>query len=280
MVMALVSTGVLIALCALVGGLAFEVWVLRADKAVTVREATQTLRLRWLRICALAVMVSSTLALVTGLPTWIWVIRLLMGGGVLLLLRHPRPAREQWPALLVGLLLLQTQSFVSRSAHLPSPIVPLLADWFHLTLAAIWLGGVGMLTVVILSIWRNPDRERMVALSAILARFSLLALFCVLGLAFSGIAQAGLFLKGFEDLLRTTYGITLSIKLLIFIGLIGFGAFHQQVIMPQLRRWLLSTKSVPSAMDTVAQLRWSLLLESSLGLVLLIVVGLLISFTP
>ena len=280
MVMALISTGVLITLCALVGGLAFEVWVLRADKAATVREATQTLRLRWLRICTLAMMVSSTLALATGLPTSIWIIRLLMGGGVLLLLRHPRPAREQWSALLVGLLLLQTQSFVSRSAHLPNPVVPLLADWFHLTLAAIWLGGVGMLTVVILSIWRNPDRERVVALSVIMARFSLLALFCVLGLAFSGIAQAGLFLKGFEDLLRTTYGITLSIKLLIFLGLIGFGAFHQQVIMPRLRRWLLVAIGGPSAMDTMAQLRWSLLLESSLGLVLLIVVGLLISFTP
>ena len=92
MVMALISTGVLITLCALVGGLAFEVWVLRADKAATVREATQTLRLRWLRICALAMMVSSTLALATGLPTSIWIIRLLMGGGVLLLLRHPTGA--------------------------------------------------------------------------------------------------------------------------------------------------------------------------------------------
>ena len=191
-----------------------------------------------------------------------------------------RPAREQWRALAIGVLLLQTQSFVSRSARLPEPVAPLLADWLHLMLAAVWLGGVAMLALIIAQVWRAPSRAMIAAISGMLQRFSPIALFCVLGLAFSGIAQAGLFLSGFDELWRTPYGITLSIKLALFVVLIGFGAFHQQRIMLVLRNAVLGAKSevlAARAEAEIARLRWSLLLESGVGVLLLLVVGMLVT---
>ena len=270
----------LLALCALVGGMAFEVLVMSAEKAGLLRLATQAVRLRWLRGAILGVAVTAGLGFLVGLPIWIVLVRVMMCVGLWLLLSRIRPAREQWRMLLIGVLLLQTQSFVSRSARLPEPIMPMLADWFHLTLAAIWLGGVAMLALIIAQVWRTPSRETIAAVSGLLQRFSPIALFCVLGLAFSGIAQAGLFVKGFDELLNTSYGITLLIKLVLFVVLIGFGAFHQQRIMPILRNAVLMGKSEALANQAVAEitrLRLSLLLESGVGVALLLIVGMLVA---
>src|SRR5205085_5761936 len=98
---------------------------------------------------------------------------------------------------------------------------------------------------------------------------------------FSGIAQAALFLKGFEALLNTDYGRALSIKIALFVVLIGFGAFHQQVILPRLRLVLLSRKSIEPARYShdVARLRISLLLEAVFGAVLLLLVGMMLALT-
>ncbi len=268
----------LIALCALVGGLAFEVLVLRHDKTEPLRADTQSVRLRWLQGWTIAMMALTLLALSTGLPTWIVIVRVLMGGGILLLLQRQSQPSERWRALAVGVLLLQTQGFVGHSAHLPEPVMPILTDWFHLTLAAVWLGGVGLLARLLWAVWRNPDRERVVAISSALARFSPIAMFCVLGLAISGIVLASQFMRSFEDLVQTRYGITLSIKLILVAGLVAFGAFHQQVIMPRLQRAVLRGKPVDGIAvgPTVAQLRTSLLLEGGMGILLLVVVGVLV----
>lgn len=271
----------IIALCALVGGLAFEGLVLRHDKTEPLRADTQSLRLRWLQLWTMAMMALALLSLFFRLPAWIVVVRVLMGGGILLLLQRQSPPRERWRALAVGVLLLQTQGFVGHSAYLPEPVMPMLTDWFHLTLAAVWLGGVAMLARLLWAVWRNPDRERVAAISFALARFSPIAMFCVLGLAMSGIVLASQFLRGFEDLIQTRYGIALSIKLILFAGLVGFGAFHQQLIMPRLQRAILRGKSVDGMAvgPTVAQLRTSLLLESGVGILLLGVVGVLVRMT-
>lgn len=270
-----------IALSALVGGLAFEVLVLRHDKTEPLRADTQSIRLRWLQVWTLAMMALAVLGLLFGLPAWIVIVRVLMGGGILLLLQRQSQPRERWRALVVGILLLQTQGFIGHSAHLPAPVMPMLTDWFHLTLAAIWLGGVAMLARLLWAVWRNPDRERVAAISTALARFSPIAMFCVLGLAISGIVLASQFLRSFEDLVQTRYGIALSIKLILFATLVAFGAFHQQIIMPRLQRTLLRGKPVDGVEvgPTLAQLRTSLLLESGVGVLLLIVVGVLVRLT-
>ena len=269
----------LISLCALAGGLVFLL-LLRNDKFSELNAAAQTSQRRWLLAwIAVTVVTSSLSAWALGWPTWILLVRLVELFALIVLLRQTDLTRVAVPGAGVAIILLATQSLTSRSAHLPDGIAATLADGFHLTMASAWLGGVAMLLVITWQVWRKQDRSLVQPLSLLLDRFSPLALFCVLGLAFTGIAQAALFLKSFQALLTTDYGRALSIKLALFVVLIGFGAFHQQMILPRLRLALLSRKPIEPARygPEVARLRISLLLEAVSGAMLLLLVGIMLA---
>ena len=269
----------LISLCTLAGGLIFLL-LMRNDKFAELNAAAQTSQRRWLLAWAAITVVTSSLAAWTlGWPTGILLVRLVELFALVILLRQTDLTRVAVPGAVIALILLATQSLTSRSAHLPDGIAATLADWFHLTLASTWLGGLAMLLVMVWQVWRSRALTLVSPLSLALDRFSPLAIFCVLGLAFSGIAQAALFLKSFEALLTTDYGRTLSIKIVLFAVLIGFGAFHQQIILPRLRLALLSRKAIEPARysQDVARLRISLLLEAGCGAVLLLLVGVMLA---
>ncbi len=269
----------LISLCTLAGGLIFLL-LMRNTRFTELNAAAQTSQRRWLLVWAAITVVTSSLAAWTlGWPTGILLVRLVELFALVILLRQTDLTRVAVPGAVIALILLATQSLTSRSAHLPDGIAATLADWFHLTLASTWLGGVAMLLVMVWQVWRSRALTLVSPLSLALDRFSPLAIFCVLGLAFSGIAQAALYLKRFEALLTTDYGRTLSIKIALFVVLIGFGAFHQQIILPRLRLALLNRKSNEPARysQDVARLRISLLLEAGCGAVLLLLVGVMLA---
>lgn len=193
-------------------------------------------------------------------------------------------SRLLWLGLLIGLalaiwrradwglgvlaLLLWLQSALSRAVFLADWFVPTLTDFFHLLLAAIWLGGVAYLALAIAPIVLR-DAAHLPALNALLRRFSPIATFCVLGLGLTGIIHAALFISDFNMLVTSAYGQMLLGKLALFAVLVAFGAWHQQVIMPKLRQKLHKLG------NTVQLLRWSLLAESIASAVLLLLVALM-----
>jgi copper transport protein len=267
-------------LCTLVGGLAFAPLAMRSAKAAVAKECAELAQRKWLSFWLIASVVAVVPAAFLRPPAWVLLARLLL---LVLLAELLKRRREtSWPAQALGAALLLTQSLSSRSARLPDWVMPALADWVHLTLAATWLGGVAILGVVVRATTQRGQPADMppsivTSVSFIVDRFSAVALFCVLGLAMTGIAQAGLFLKGFEELWTTAYGRALLVKVGLFAVLIGFGAFHQQVIAPALRRAIMG-RGGPQARpyEVLARFRLSLLLEALVGVGLLIAVGVLI----
>ncbi|MCW1969905.1 MAG: CopD family protein [Anaerolineae bacterium] len=191
---------------------------------------------------------------------WVWLFLLI--GLALAMWR-----RADWGLGVLGLLLF-LQSALSRAAFLADWVVPTLTDFFHLLLAAIWLGGVAYLALAIAPIVLR-DAAHLPALNAILRRFSPIATFCVLGLGLTGIIHAALFISDFNMLITSAYGQTLLGKLGLFAVLVAFGAWHQQVIMPKLRQKLHKLG------NTVQHLRWSLLAESATSVLLLLMVALM-----
>jgi putative copper export protein len=284
----------LLALCALVGGLAFAPLAMRSPKAVVAREFAEIPQRKWLSFWLIANVLLVVPTAFMDAPPWVLLGRLVML--VLLAELLKRRRESSWPALLLGAALLLTQSLGSRSARLPDWVMPSIADWVHLTFAATWLGGVAMLLVVVHANTQPAQPADMQpsiisSLSFIVDRFSLAAMFCVVGLAITGIAQAGIFIKSFEDLWMTDYGRALSFKVILFVALIGFGAFHQQVVAPALRRAVMSevysssrglSEASPYSRNTprktLSRFRLSLAVEALVGAILLSVVGLLISF--
>lgn len=174
--------------------------------------------------------------------------------------------------------LLFSQSAISRSAT-AGDVTPLLADWAHLACAAVWLGGVAQLALVHAPIaWRADDPSARADLGAIVDRFSPWAMFCVLGLAVTGLAQSAAFVGGIDALWTTAYGLALSAKLAAFAALAAFGGFHQQVLAPKLRRWRAATDG--AGLDAARRLRASLLAELAVAVAALLAAGAMIALPP
>lgn len=274
----------LAALTVLAGGVLFERLVLGGDRVSAAREQTETARLRLLSWGLIGAFMAAAFVFVARdaqsdgarwtIVTWVRVALLLF-----MLAQLRRRQQGGWLAVVTSLLLLASQSALSRSASLPDGLLQTAGDWLHLTLSSLWLGGVAMLAVMAGQLARTsaaaaaPDAGPLRAFSAVVDRFTPFALFCVAGLAIGGIAQAAQFLGSFEALVSTDYGRALSTKLALFTVLLGFGALHQQVIAPRLRRWALVKGSADAGAATVRRFRVSLLAEVAGSVLLLLAVG-------
>lgn len=265
---------------ALAGGFFVEWTALAGERTRVVREKTATARLRATSWALIAAFLTTAVAFIAArgaggevgtVVVWVRVALLLV---MLVLLRNR--VRGPWTTLAV-LLLLGTQSVLSRSAG--HGAFALLSDWLHLTLAAFWLGGVLMLVVIAGELARAPAASAVRSYGAAVDRFSPLALFCVAGLALGGIAQSAQFLGSFEALWTSDYGRALSVKLVLFAVLIGFGAFHQQVLAPRLRHWALQKSGASGVGDAsdgsefARRFHLSLRLEALFAALLLTAVG-------
>jgi copper transport protein len=114
-----------------------------------------------------------------------------------------------------------------------------IVDAFHLAAAAVWIGGVAQL------VWVTPHATRgltgaaqSAARSAIVRRFSAIALGCVVVVAVTGVARALWEVGAVSQIWTTSYGQTLIAKTLLFAGLIGLGYRNRGVLdrFPAVRR--------------------------------------------
>ncbi len=111
----------------------------------------------------------------------------------------------------------------------------LLADWLHLTSAALWVGGLVYLAAI-LGPWlmRAAHEKRRGVLSALLPRFSNLALASVAVLLLTGAYATWANIPSVEAARATAYGRTLGIKLFLVIPLLALASVNLLSIRPQL----------------------------------------------
>jgi putative copper resistance protein D len=96
----------------------------------------------------------------------------------------------------------------------------------HIMAAALWVGGL-----VALVLLGTSDRR---PLPVAVPRFSRLALWSATALAVSGLASAFVRLASPADLLTTSYGRLVLLKVLLIGVLSGFGVWHRRAIVPAL----------------------------------------------
>ncbi|MEI8394381.1 MAG: CopD family protein [Rhodospirillaceae bacterium] len=99
----------------------------------------------------------------------------------------------------------------------------------HLIAASVWLGG---LPYFLSALAQSRDS---VATHRIGSRFSLMCMLSVATLLASGIAMTLRYVDSVEALYGTAYGAMLSTKVLMFVGLLGFG-FKNMLIIRRLQR--------------------------------------------
>ena len=137
-------------------------------------------------------------------------------------------------------------------------------DWLHLAAMAAWLGGIAPLALLL----ARRDAAGVPA-SALVPRFSAVALVSVAALAVSGAYAAWIHVGNVGALLSTTYGRALLVKLGIFAALIVLGALNLLAFSPRLKR-----------SGAAAWLRRSVRAELALGAALLLAAGTLLAVSP
>lgn len=211
----------------------------------------------------------------------LWLVRL---GLTLVLLRLllTDPGRGAlWLAFGVGLLLLLTISLGSHAAAEPEPVLPLLADWLHLLVAAVWVGGLAHFVAgLILSRRLDPaGRTRLAA--QLIPRFSALALVSVAVLVLTGVYASLLHVGSWAALTTTLYGQTLMIKVMIFLPMVALGAANLLSTGPQMKQ-----AAAAAAADTagspwlVTRLRQLVTSEVTLAAAVVLSVGVLTTLPP
>jgi copper transport protein len=167
-----------------------------------------------------------------------------------------------WAAFLLGLLLASGLSLSGHSAaDSGSSKWSELADWVHLSTAALWAGGLVMLLVVFLT---APGLRR-----AAFVGFARLAPLLIALLLAAGIYLSFLRLPSVSDLWRTGYGQVLIVKLSLVALALLWGAVHHFLVEPRLDR--------PGVLARVPR---SLVGESAVGIAVLLVAAILVNSKP
>ena len=184
---------------------------------------------------------------------------------------RPRPSFLNWLVLgISGVLLISLAWAGHAAAGIHHHGLHLLADTLHLLIGSIWPMGL----IPLASFLRHLDRRRQ-TLSAdceikALQRFSNMSLGAVLILVATGFINGWLMVGSWEALVTTTYGRLLLGKVLVVAIMIGLGAFNRLCLLPHLQ-------AAPVKFQT---LRRTILAESGLALVVLMIVGMMGMTSP
>ena len=166
---------------------------------------------------------------------------------------------------------------IAASGHASSatPRAPsILNDWVHLVAGAVWLGGIGLLALVLApTLRRGGHPARQAVARHVLPRFGRVALPAFLVAAATGVVSLLAQLGHIDALWTTTYGRVLAVKI-VLVGLIAAAsAAHAWLLRPRL------LASGHARWSTAERRHWRLVrAEPVAGLAIVVAVALLVAF--
>ncbi|MGH2703459.1 MAG: copper resistance D family protein, partial [Actinomycetota bacterium] len=185
-----------------------------------------------------------------------------------------KPSAAWWGLWgLLSLTLLATWS-LSGHAAVSSPVwAAVMNDVIHLAAGSTWFAGIVVLAVTLPDVWQNKERpDRLRILSEVVSRFSRVALISIIVLAITGTLNSFFNLESPRDLIDSGYGITLTIKIGLFLCIVALGAINHFYI----RRRLQKAATGISSSDPYTLFRKTIATELVLGLLLMGSTGLLV----
>lgn len=141
--------------------------------------------------------------------------------------------------------------------------VRLASDGLHLLAAGVWIGAIFALLLLVARRGSSASSEHVALTHRSLSMFSVIGSLAVATLVatglFNGWALAGLPTPA--ELLATTWGVVLVLKLLLFTAMLGLAALNRFRLTPRLERSLSGDGRLPA----LRELRASLVAEALLG---------------
>ena len=202
------------------------------------------------------------------------VIRTLAAALGSLLILSLKPSRFSW-ILVVGLGAVATASFAwmghGAATEGPARLVHLASDIVHGWAAAIWVGALVAFLLLLVAPVRTA--EATVTLHHALHGFSGVGTACVAVLVLTGLVNSAILVgwESIEGLWTTPYGRLLSLKVLLFVAMLGLAASNRYRLTPALARALEVPSAAPGA--ALVALRRSVIAETVLGVCVLALVA-------
>lgn len=176
---------------------------------------------------------------------------------------------ESGPLAIVGaVLLVASESFIGHTASVQPRVLVVVSDAVHLVATGVWVTGVWLLAW---TMWRRFRRGQSLDAGFLAARFSDVATWALIAVTVSGLALSWAILRSPDHLWSTDFGRLLILKV-ILVAIIGsLGLHHRRVLVPEL------AAGVP---DAAPRLRRTLMVESGLFAVVLLLTALLVAASP
>jgi putative copper export protein len=144
-------------------------------------------------------------------------------------------ARNWWLVGVLGLAAAFLASLVSHAAAQPiARGTAVLSQFAHITAAALWIGVLIHLLAARASLAAATEPQGLALVADIIRRFSPIAAAMVSVLALSGIYTVGRLVCTPTAIPASAYGLTLVIKLVLLVPLLGAGFVNFRVIRPAL----------------------------------------------
>jgi putative copper resistance protein D len=152
----------------------------------------------------------------------------------------------------------------------------LAADALHLLAAAIWIGGLVSLSLLLTEARRHQAVAWAALAQAAAERFSALGIISVGVLLASGIVNAWILVGSFDALTITAYCRLLMLKIIVFTVMLVFAAINRFWLTPQ----LVDSSGNARRLEALRQLTRNSVVEIALGFTIYTIVGVLGTLHP
>jgi copper transport protein len=203
---------------------------------------------------------------------------------------------ESFGILIIGIVLLATTSLIGHGAS-SQQVVPIVMDFVHNMIASIWIGGTFYLAFVLIPKLRDSKIDwyyKLSTLSVLIPRYSSLVVTLLGILVITGPFLLYILEDNLTLVIDSLYGTFLVLKLLLAGVMVILGGYSSVVVynrvisllkVPQVVNGNPGNHKAPNeeaefevkATRTIANFRKALVIESILGIALLISVGLLVN---
>ena len=212
-----------------------------------------------------------------------WELRFLFGVllAACLLVRRAKSADAPWRVILTALLAGAYLGSLAFAGHGEEGLgleryLHLAADFLHLTAAGLWLGGLFPLALLLAYLRRFREVTWISVACDAASRFSDLGIVAVGTLLVSGTINAWFLIGGMQDLVGTSYGRLLLLKISLFAAMVCLAGINRQYLLPR----LFGDIATDPGSRTVQWLLRSALVEIALGLTVIGIVGVLGIMAP
>jgi putative copper resistance protein D len=206
----------------------------------------------------------------------VWVLRVLLASGLVVLLLPSRLSAWRFHAVLFGSLVLLASIALTGHAGSDGGTAGLrhrIADAFHLVAAGVWTGALVVFARMVMMAFRQLRDDDLRVLHHALSRFSGVGTAVVAILVLTGLINPGFF----SSSLKTAYAQILLVKLAMFVAMLALAAANRFRLTPRLAATLDSASELRAA---VGALRTSLLAETALAILVLAAVAWLGTLAP